>query len=208
MSLSNYLENKILDKVFRNVDFTVATPYVSLHTADPGETGANEVTGGSYSRKSATFSAASNGNTKNTNNITFTSMPATTVVGVGIWDASSGGNCLWTGWLGGASKAFAVDDTTADTVKCPSHGFTADDRVVFEAEFGGTLPTDITAGTIYWVISSGLTTDEFKISTSQGGSAVNFTTKGNGMVRRVTPKILNTGDTFQINANDLSIDLF
>lgn len=208
MSISNYLENKILDKVFRNTDFTVSTPYISLHTADPGETGANEVTGGSYARQAASFSAASGGNTKNTANITFTGMPSCTVVGIGIWDSSTGGNCLWTGWLGGAAKPFAVDDTTADTVKCPSHGFVADDRVVFDAEAGGQLPAEISAGTIYWVISSGLTADEFKISTTQGGSAVNFTTKGNGVVRKVTPKILNAGDTFQINTNDLSIDLF
>ena len=39
--------------------------YFSLHTADPGTTGASEVTGGSYARVSAGFPAASAGSSTN-----------------------------------------------------------------------------------------------------------------------------------------------
>ncbi len=46
MSISNYLELELLDAVFNNGSFAVAQPYVSLHTDDPGETGANEVSSG------------------------------------------------------------------------------------------------------------------------------------------------------------------
>ena len=56
MSISNYLENKLLDAVFNATAFNVTgDPYISLHTADPGETGASEVTGGSYARQQAAF---------------------------------------------------------------------------------------------------------------------------------------------------------
>ena len=101
MSISNYLEEKILNKVFSNTDFTVSSIYVSLHTADPGETGASEVTGGSYVRKVATCDAAANpaGTTQHRGNIQYTSMPAVTVTHVGLWDASSGVNFLWGGSL-------------------------------------------------------------------------------------------------------------
>lgn len=110
MSISNYLENKILDKVFRATDFTVTTAYVSLHTADPGETGASEATGGSYARQSAAFDVAASGATANSGAINFTSMPATTITHIGVWDASSAGNFLW-GGSATASKTTQAGDT-------------------------------------------------------------------------------------------------
>jgi len=111
MSISDYLENKILDKVFRATDFTVTTAYVSLHTADPGEDGSNEVTGGSYARQSASFDVAAGGATANSAQIQFTSMPACTVSHVGVWDAASGGNFLWGGAVTGGSKTVNSGDT-------------------------------------------------------------------------------------------------
>jgi hypothetical protein len=111
MSISDYLELKILDKVFNATDFTVTTPYVSLHTADPGEDGSNEVTGGSYARQSGSFGAPSAGAIANDAQIQFTSMPACTVSHVGIWDAVSGGNFLWGGAVTGGSKTVNSGDT-------------------------------------------------------------------------------------------------
>lgn len=206
MSISNFLEDAFLNKVFNNTDFTVATPYISLHTADPGETGANEAVGGSYGRQSGSFGVAASGLISSDANITFTSMPAGDIAGWGAWDASSGGNCLWTGWLGGnAPKAFEVVDPANDDIISENHGYVADDRVVFAAEDVGTIPTGLTAGTIYWVIATGLTTDQFRVSTSQGGGAVDITADGSGKVTEVVVKTLNSGDTFQINSGDLDI---
>ena len=62
MSMSNYLEEELLDQVFNNLSApAITTPYISLHTADPGETGASECTGGSYARQAGSFGAASGG---------------------------------------------------------------------------------------------------------------------------------------------------
>ncbi len=99
MSISNYLENKILDKVFKDTTFSVSACWVSLHTSDCGETGANECTGGSYGRKSATFDSAASGATANSGNLTWTNMPAGDVQYVGVWDAETTGNFLWGGAL-------------------------------------------------------------------------------------------------------------
>lgn len=95
MATSTYLKNKILDAIHRGVAFSVASLNLSLHTADPGATGASEVVGGSYARKSPTWSAASGGATETTSIATWLAMPACTVGWVGFWDASSGGNYLF-----------------------------------------------------------------------------------------------------------------
>jgi hypothetical protein len=100
MSISNYYEDKILDHMLRGTAFTPPTAvYVSLHSADPGETGANEISGGSYARKQVTFNAPSGGSMTNSNLLRWDNMPAVTVTHVALWDAATGGNCLWTGAL-------------------------------------------------------------------------------------------------------------
>lgn len=110
MSISNFLENKILDHVLRNTAYTpAATVYVSLHTADSGETGASEVSGGSYVRKAASFTAAASGATETSADLTWTSMPAATLTHVGIWDASTAGNFLWGGALSSAKVVNSGD---------------------------------------------------------------------------------------------------
>ena len=74
--------------------------YVALYTVAPGEAGGGtEVTGGSYARQIATFSAAASGATSNDSNIDFTNMPAATVVAIGIFDALTTGNLLLYGSL-------------------------------------------------------------------------------------------------------------
>ena len=110
MSISNYCELKLLDAVFNATAFSVTTPYISLHTGDPGETGASEVTGGSYARQSGSFAAAAAGATSNDATISFATMPAATITHVGVWDASTAGNFLWGGALT-ASKTVNSGDT-------------------------------------------------------------------------------------------------
>lgn len=96
-SASNYLENKLIDHALGTATYTKPTSvYVALYTAMPSDSSAGtEVTGGSYVRKIATFGAASGGSATNNTNIDFTSMPTTSVVGVGVLDALSSGNLLF-----------------------------------------------------------------------------------------------------------------
>ena len=51
------------------------------------------------------------------------------------------------------------------------HGLVAGRPITFATS--GALPTGLTAGTIYYVISSGLTADAFEVSATPGGTAVN-----------------------------------
>lgn len=64
--------------------------YVSLHTSDPGTTGAGELTGTGYARVQATWAASINGS-KSTNQVTITVPASRTVTYYGIWTAGSAG---------------------------------------------------------------------------------------------------------------------
>lgn len=110
MALSTFLRNALLDHYLGGSAYTQPTVRISLHTADPGITGASEVAGGSYARKPPTFSAAAAGSKASSADIDFTVMPACTVTHVGIWDALSGGNFLQGGALA-ASKVVNAGDT-------------------------------------------------------------------------------------------------
>jgi len=63
--------------------------FASLHTADPGDNGANEVSGGSpaYIRKAITWNAAAAGAMDDSNAPVFDVPASTTVAYVGFWSA-------------------------------------------------------------------------------------------------------------------------
>jgi hypothetical protein len=113
MSISNYLEAAILDAVFNSAALDVAAVYISLHTGDPGETGANEVTGGTYARQDATaaFANASGGTCTTNVDIDWAvnTMPDVTITHLGVWDAATAGNFLWGGALA-APRDLAAND--------------------------------------------------------------------------------------------------
>jgi len=100
-NLSDYLENKLLDHFLGTATYTKPTTvYVGLYTVVPTDAGGGtQVTGGSYARQTATFSAAASGTTSNTGNIDFAGMPAATTVAIGIFDALTAGNLLLWGTL-------------------------------------------------------------------------------------------------------------
>ena len=99
--MSNYLENAMLNATLNNTAFTtVATPYISLHTADPTDDGSGtEVSGGSYARTAASFATASgtSGSVATDADVTFPTATAAwgTVTHIGIWNDPSSGNLLY-----------------------------------------------------------------------------------------------------------------
>jgi hypothetical protein len=112
-NISDYLEDKLLDHSLGTTSFTMpSTIRVALYTTNPTDADSGtEVSGGSYARTAATFSAASGGATTNSADITFPVATASwgTITHVGIRDASSGGNLLWHGALS-ASKTIDNGD--------------------------------------------------------------------------------------------------
>lgn len=98
-SKSNYLRSKMYQAAVKNTAFTgPATVYASLHTAAPGQTGANEVTGNGYARVAVTMGTDTSGAGSNSASVTFTGpTPANwgTVTHLGLWDAATAGNNLY-----------------------------------------------------------------------------------------------------------------
>jgi len=75
---------------------TALVGFLSLHTADPGTTGANEVVGGTYTRQAKTFGSASGGTAASTNAKTFLNLPAIAGnVWIGTWTLVTSGVFEW-----------------------------------------------------------------------------------------------------------------
>jgi hypothetical protein len=118
-ALSNYLENKLIDQLFRGQPYTFpSTLYVGLFTSASSDTGDGaEVSGGSYARvpvsaslanwagtqsaASTTESSGTSGTTSNNIAVTFPAPTANwgSISHVGIFDAATSGNLLIHGAL-------------------------------------------------------------------------------------------------------------
>jgi|PlaIllAssembly_1097288.scaffolds.fasta_scaffold04544_2 hypothetical protein len=103
-SIATQLCTKLLDHVFENTAYTPsATVYCSLHTGDPGETGASECTYTGYgTRPSIAFGAAATRKVVQT--AAAVTFPQCTGTGndathYGIWSAATGGDFLAGGSL-------------------------------------------------------------------------------------------------------------
>lgn len=135
-AMSDYLENKLTDLVFRGQAFTApVTLYVSLHTGTTTDAGGGtEVSGGSYARVAITAnltnwsgtqsagstiaSSGTGGASSNNGAITFPAPTANwgTITDFAIFDASTSGNMLIHGVLtvpktvnnGDAAPSFAA----------------------------------------------------------------------------------------------------
>ena len=116
---SNYLCQKLLDHEFGLATFSFpTTAYVALYTTSPGagDTGV-EVSGNNYARVAVALNATKWSRAAQTvQNIAEILFPifsgsVSTVVAVGIRDASSGGNLLWFADLAAPyQKSFAAND--------------------------------------------------------------------------------------------------
>lgn len=83
----------ILDAFGNNTSFAIATPYIKLHTGDPGAAGTSNAAGNT-TRKLVSFGAASSGAISNDAAITWTSGEVTTSEDYShfsIWSASTAG---------------------------------------------------------------------------------------------------------------------
>ena len=109
MSISNYAELALLNTL-RNTSFAVAATYVKLHTGDAGEAGTTNAAS-ETTRKAISFSAASSGSMASSATVEWTNVAASeTYSHWSLWDASTAGNCLWTGALS-TSAAVTAGDT-------------------------------------------------------------------------------------------------
>lgn len=117
-NLALYAENKTLELLVGKTAFVLGNRWVGLFTGIPDEDGAGgtEASLGNYARKSTAggdWEAAAAGAIQNGNDITFIECAGVnwgTIVGIGIWDASSAGNMIF--WIPlDANKVVDIGDT-------------------------------------------------------------------------------------------------
>ena len=111
---SDYLEDKVLDHVFGGNAYTAPTTlYVALYTVAPTDTGGGtevSTSNTAYARRPVAFTVSGNTAT-NGSAIEYATATAAfgTVVAVGVFDASTGGNLIAYANLS-ASKAISTGD--------------------------------------------------------------------------------------------------
>lgn len=196
---ANAAKNAMLDSE------AASSAYLSLHTADPGATGANEVTGGSpaYARIALTWAAASAGSKAISNAPQF-NVPAGTVVGFfGLWTAVTAGTFRGGGPLGSATAFVGTGVASTDFITAPGTAYTATQTVVLSAAPGAAVPTGLTAGTIYYV--SAPSGDTFKLAATSGGTAIDITADGDVIVQGITTETYGGQGTYTVSALTVSM---
>ena len=85
------------------------------------------------------------------------------------------------------------------------HGLIAGDT--FKLTTTGALPTGITAGTTYYVIATGLTSNTFQFSATSGGTAINTSGSQSGVhkLTMLTPFFVGIND-YRLNPNNSAAD--
>ncbi|RKY08024.1 MAG: hypothetical protein DRP56_04780, partial [Planctomycetota bacterium] len=103
-SISDYLENELLDHVFGNGTYTVPSIYIALSTADPTDdaSGLAEPSGNGYARVAhSSWNTAASRAIDNNGTITFPQATGSwgTITHYAIFDAATAGNMLAHGSL-------------------------------------------------------------------------------------------------------------
>ncbi|MDH5315297.1 MAG: hypothetical protein OEW44_02350 [Gemmatimonadota bacterium] len=127
-------------------------------------------------------------------------------IGFGIYDAATAGNLYAIGFLDADPPIMGVGNVD-DTITAYAHGLEADQRVFVLAAPGAVIPTGLAENTAYYVLSSGLTADVFKLSTSSGGAAENITVGGASLFMPYKAVTVATGATPEFAIGTLIVQL-
>lgn len=184
------------DNMLNGQPFTQA----SLHTAFPGATGANEVSGGApaYARKNITMAASSGGQRTQSASVTF-DVPVSTVRWVGFWNAAA---FVGTAPNGGQTPKNFMAVASSDTIYSTAHGWADTQKITF---FQGTPPAPLVEGTVYFVRDS--LTDSFKVATTSGGPAIDLTASASFgcVVCAITEDVYAAQGTHQLTTSTFTI---
>lgn len=175
---------------------------ISLHSAYSA-TGGNELSGGTYARLAATWASAASGSKSLSGTYNLNAPASSTVAWIGFWDALTSGNFTDMIPAGNAiAYAFAAPASTS-VLLAPGSSYAANQQVVVLPTGGSTLPTGLTAGTIYWTKSpSG---DSFQLAATSGGSAISVTGDGSGIVQVIVPEVFGSAGTFTLSSATVSL---
>lgn len=182
--------------------WTAVNGWMSAHSAYSA-TGANELAGGSYARVAVTWGSPSGGSVALTGTPYSINAPASSSVAwVGFWSASSGGT-FGGMFPGGNASAFAfAAPSSTSTLLAPGSAYANGTTVVVLPVPGGTLPSGLAQGTIYYVVNA--SGDSFQLSATLGGSAITLTADGAGLVQAISAESFGSAGTYAVSAASVS----
>lgn len=176
MGLIDAVKEDLTAAVTRDTSALItAAVWVSLHSANPGSTGLNEITNGTgaQARQLATFSASPGGGVDESNvALTFTVAGGNLAYWYGFWDAETGGDFIG-GWplVGSALLAVASSIDNPSHITCPNHSLVDGTIVRLFTEpsiANSAVPTGYNADTQYTV--SVVDADTISLGSSVTGS--------------------------------------
>jgi hypothetical protein len=185
-------------------DLATLITHLSLHSGFP-PAGGNELAGGApaYGRKAVSLAAPSAGCRAITAAQTFDVAAGSNVRCVGFYNALTSGTLAGYALAGSAATiaiAVAAADLTNNDIQSEAHGLVANDTVLFWPTIGATLPNGLAEDTIYFVIATGLTTDSFRVSLTQGGAAVDITGAGDGDAQKFVTETYAGQGQYQVSS--------
>lgn len=160
--------------------------HVSLHSAYPGLTGANELSGGvpAYSREAVAWAASAGGVLTTSAAVPTFDVPAgATVAFAGLWSAATAGTFYGSIPLGPVGDPQLVVAGLNDMFTAPGHTFINGQSVVVGKTLGA-LPTGVIDGGVYFVRD--VSGDTFKLAANSGGAAIDLTGAGRALLRAIT----------------------
>lgn len=218
---------ELLDLIFLNTDVadvgdagglqnsaTAGSLYVAGHTAYVGATDnqtTSEAAYTGYARPAVARSGSGWSRSNDTmSNVAVVSLGActagsATLMFATIGTASSGtGKVLFRIPIGSKlGPCTAVAATDVITIPGLS-GLAVNDRIVFLPADPAGLPTGVTEGTVYHVLT--VSTNDITVSTSQGGSTLDITAAGDAIAWKVTPLAVSAGITPQFAIGTLAVN--
>lgn len=188
---------------------------VALHTAFPGLGGNQQTSEIAYTGYARQAVARNSGGWTVTGNVAspvaaiqfaeMTGGAGGVATHFSVGTAASGtGKLLRVGVLGSRLGPFsAVVSGNAFTIPGLS-GVAVNDRIIFHAVDGSSLPGGVTEGTSYWVIS--VTGDVITVSTTQGGASITVSSAGDGIAYRSTPISVVSGVAPQLKTTSQIVE--
>ena len=171
---------------------------VALHSAWPAETDTQDISEISYTGYARVAVARTSGGWTVTNDqvspvatIGFGACTAgsATAMFFSTGQGSSGATTIWHRGVIGSRMGPCTVVASTDNFTIPGLGSLAvNDRITFLTTNGQSIPTGLTEGTVYFVISVSSTT--VQVSTTQGGATVNVTADGDCLAFKVTPLVI------------------
>lgn len=174
--------------------------FASLHSAFPGTSGANEISGGTpaYTREAITLGAEAGGARTLVSSVVFDVPAGAVVAWVGYWEGGVFRACAPSG--GGVPKNF-VAAPSQDRIYSTAHGWVDGQAITFF----GVPPGGLEEGVLYYTRDGDA--DSFRVTTDPAGAAIELTSgaSAGSWVSAIKVSQYPVQGTYQLTSTTLAV---